>query len=332
VTFIWPTALLLLLLIPLGIAAYRWLGRRQHRGLEAFGVRRSQERPATRAHRIRRAVPAAVIVAGLAVLFVGLARPQGTVALPREEGTVILAFDVSGSMAATDLTPSRIAAARTAAKAFVDRQPPGIAIGVVAFSDAGLTVQGPTTDQATVLAAIGRLTPQKGTSVGQGILASLDAIAVAENGPDYYSAPSAQPSPTPVPSGTHAPAAIVLLSDGENNESPDPMSAAQTAADRGVRIYTVGIGSAAGTTLDLNGYRVHTQLDAATLQGIAQTTGGTYFQASDAASLVSIYGHLDTQLVIRPESIELTSLFAGAGLALLAIGALASLALVGRLP
>jgi Ca-activated chloride channel family protein len=331
-TFIWPAALLLLLLVPLGILGYRWLGRRQRRGLEAFGVRRSPERHVSRAHRLRRALPAAVIVAGLAVLLVGLARPQGTVALPREEGTVILAFDVSGSMAATDLAPSRIAAARTAAKDFVERQPPGVAVGVVAFSDAGLTVQGPTTDQATVLAAIQRLTPQTGTSVGQGILASLDAISLAASGPDYYSAPSAQPSPTPVPSGTHAPAVIVLLSDGENNESPDPMAAAQAAADRGVRIYTVGIGSAAGTTLDLNGYRVHTQLDAATLQGIAQTTGGTYYEASDTAGLVSIYSHLDTQLVVRPESIELTALFAGAGLVLLAVGALVSLAWLGRLP
>jgi Ca-activated chloride channel homolog len=337
VSFIWPPALLLVLLIPLGIILYRSLDRRRRRGIEAFGVRAAETmRPSTGLDRLRQRLPAVLIVAGLAVLVVGLARPQGTVALPREEGTVILAFDVSGSMAATDLTPSRMAAAKAAAKDFVERQPPSIAIGVVAFSDAGLTVQQPTNDQAAVIASIDRLAPQKGTAVGAGILASLDAIAAAEAGPnvDYYSnqSPAPAPSPTPVPAGTHAPAVIVLLSDGENNERPDPMTAAQAAADRGVRVYTVGLGSAAGTTLDLNGYRVHTQLDAATLQQIAQTTGGTYYGATDTASLMSIYDHLDTQLVVRPEQIELTSAFAGIGLALLAVGALASLRWQGLLP
>lgn len=338
-SFIWPSALLLVLLVPVGIVLYRALDRRRRRGIEAFGLRAAEAAPpATGPDRLRQRLPAVLIVAGLAVLVVGLARPQGTVALPREEGTVILAFDVSGSMAATDLSPSRMAAAKAAAKDFVERQPPSIAIGVVAFSDAGLTVQQPTNDQAAVIAAIQRLAPQKGTAVGEGILASLDAIAAAAAGPnvDYYSnqspAPSPSPSPTPVPSGTHAPAVIVLLSDGENNERPDPMAAAQAAADRGVRVYTVGLGSAAGTTLDLNGYRVHTQLDAATLQQIAQTTGGTYYGASDTASLMSVYDHLDTQLVVRPEQIELTSAFAGIGLALLAVGALASLRWQGRLP
>lgn len=336
-SFIWPPALLLVLLVPLGVVLYRRLDRRQRRGLEAFGARATAPAlPSRASERVRGRLPAALIVAGLAVLVVGLARPQGTVALPREEGIVILAMDVSGSMAATDVSPTRIAAAKAAAKDFVERQPPSVAIGVVAFSDAGLTVQQPTNDQAAVIAAIDRLAPKKGTAVGEGILASLDAIAAASTGPnvDYYSnrSPAPVPSPTPVPAGTHAPAAIVLLSDGENNESPDPAAAAQAAADRGVRVYTVGLGSPGGTILDINGFRVHTQLDAASLQQIAQTTGGTYYQASDAASLTSIYDHLDTQLVVRPEEIELTSAFAGIGLALLAVGALGSLAWQGRLP
>ena len=336
-SFLWPPALLLVLLVPVGIALYRALDRRRRRGIEAFGARAAAPPgPASGLTRLRRRLPAVLIVAGLVVLVVGLARPQGTVALPREEGTVILAMDVSGSMAATDISPTRMAAAKAAARAFVEHQPQSIAIGVVAFSDAGLTVQQPTNDQAAVIAAIERLTPQRGTAVGQGIVASLEAIATAEAGPnvDYYSnrSPAPVPSPTPVPAGTHAPAAVVLLSDGENNESPDPAAAAQAAADRGVRVYTVGLGSPGGATLHINGYRVHTQLDAATLQQIAQTTGGTYYQASDAASLTSIYDHLDTQLVVRPEAIELTSAFAGIGLALLAVGALASLAWQGRLP
>jgi Ca-activated chloride channel family protein len=334
-SFIWPQALVLVLLVPLGVLAYRAIDRRRRRRIASFG-RPAGDPVAHRRTPLRRLVGPALILAGMTVLTVAMARPQGVVDVPRQVGTVILAFDVSGSMAATDLTPTRMAAAKAAAKDFVERQPSSVVIGVVAFSDSGATVQQPTNDQATVLAAIDRLTVSKGTSVGSGILASLDAIAVADAGPnvDYYSnrSPAPSPSPTPVPAGTHAPAVIVLLTDGENNESPDPLAAAQQAADRGVRVYTVGIGSAAGTTLDLNGFQVHTQLDAATLQQIAQTTDGTYYSAADTASLRSIYSNLDTHLVVKPEAIELTPLFAGASLLILVAGALSSLVWLGRAP
>jgi Ca-activated chloride channel family protein len=135
-----------------------------------------------------------------------------------------------------------------------------------------------------------------------------------------------------VPAGTHAPAVIVLLSDGENNESPDPLAAAKTAADQGVRIYTVGIGSVAGTTVNLNGFQVHTQLDQATLQGISQVTDGTYYAAADEQQLRSIYDNLDTQLVIQPQMTEITSLLAGLSLLMLLAGAATSLMWLGRLP
>jgi Ca-activated chloride channel family protein len=288
---------------------------------------------------LRSRIPAALIIAGMAVITVAMARPQAVIDLPRVEGTVILAFDVSASMGATDLVPTRMDAAKAAAKDFVARQPDGISIGVVAFSDSGVSVQAATNDQATVIAAIDRLTPERGTSVAQGIIASLNAIAVAEAGPfagNYYSnqspVPTATPTPTPVPSGTHAPAVIVLLSDGENNESPDPIAAAQTAANMGVRIYTVGLGSAAGTTLNLDGFQVFTQLDQATLQQISQTTGGTYYGATDAQQLRSIYDNLNTQLVVQPQETEITSLVAGVGLLMLLAGGLVSLLWLGRLP
>jgi Ca-activated chloride channel homolog len=207
---------------------------------------------------------------------------------------------------------------------------------VVAFSDAGLLAQQPTNDSTSVVAALGRLTPRGGTSVGQGILVSLDAITAEAAGPtaNYYSdgTPPPAPSPTPVPAGTHAPAVIILLTDGENNETPDPLAAARTAADRGVRIFTVGIGTAAGTTLDLDGFRVHTQLYAATLQQIAQVTGGAYYSAGNAQDLRSIYDHLDTQLVIRPQQIELTAVLAGVSVLLLVAGAFASMVWLGRAP
>ncbi len=332
-TFIWPQMLLALLAVPAGLLGYRALEAGRRRRLAAaggFGLV-----PAARPDLAgaRRRVPAALIVLGFVALALALARPQATLALPREEGTVILAFDVSGSMAATDLAPTRLDAARSAAEAFVDRAPSSVAIGVVAFSDSGLSVQQPTADHDSARAAMKRLSPQKGTSVAQGILASLDAISLATRGPDYYTNPSAGPTPqpTPVPAGTHAPAVIVLLTDGENNESPDPLAAAKTAAAQGVRIYTVGLGSPGGATLDLNGFRVHTQLDAAALQQIADLTDGTYFGASSTDDLRAVYDTLDTRLVVAPQSIEVTSLFAGAGVLLLTIGALGSLLWLGRL-
>jgi Ca-activated chloride channel family protein len=285
---------------------------------------------------MRGRVPAALLLAGLVVMTVGLARPQAVVSLPRTEGMVILAFDVSASMSATDLAPTRMEAAKAAARDFVAKEPTSVSIGVVAFSDSGVSVQTPTNDQASVLAAIDRLAPQKGTSVAQGILASLNVIAVAEAGPwvDYYTlaTPAPTPTPTPVPAGTHAPAVIVLLTDGENNESPDPAAAAQTAADRGVRIHTVGIGSAAGTNVNLNGFLVHTQLDEATLQQISQITGGTYYSATDAQQLLAIYDNLDTQVILQPEMTELTAIFAGIGGLMLAAAAVTSLLWLGRLP
>jgi Ca-activated chloride channel family protein len=336
VSFIWPQALVLLVLIPAGVGLYLALDARRRRRTGSSSGLGFAGRGARRPGQLRTLVPAGLILAGLVVMTLALARPQGVIALPREEGTIILAYDVSGSMAADDLKPTRMDAAKAATKAFVERQPAGVVIGVVAFSDGGLSVQAPTSDQNAVLSAIDRLTPQKGTSVGQGILTSLKAIQIAQSGPqiDYYSnrTPDATPAPTPVPAGTHTSAAIVLLTDGENNESPDPIAVAHIAADQGVRIYTVGIGSEAGTTLDLNGFRVHTQLDAATLQQISAVTEGTYYSADNTQDLNAIYGSLDTQLVTKPERIEITAVLAGFAVLLLAAGALGSLAWLGRLP
>jgi Ca-activated chloride channel family protein len=337
-SFIWPPMLLSAALIPIGVLLYRAVDRRRRRLLSVYGGRGPAPGSAGRLIRLRNRVPPALFLCGLVVMSVALARPQAVVALPKEEGTVILAFDVSASMAATDLAPTRMDAAKAAAEDFVARQPSSVTIGVVAFSDSGVSIQTPTSDQGSVIAAIDRLAPQKGTSLASGILASLNVIAIAEAGPyanNYYSnqspAPTAAPTPTPVPPGYHAPAAIVLLTDGENNESPDPLAAAQTAADRGVRIYTVGIGSAAGTTVTVDGFQIHTQLDEATLQQISQVTGGTYYAASDAQQLRSIYDNLDTQLVIQPQMTEVTSLLAGMSLLLLIGGVLTSLLWLGRL-
>jgi Ca-activated chloride channel family protein len=337
-SFAWPAALLLLALVPVGILLDRALERRRRAGLAGAGLTPSPAGPSSLAARLRRRIPQGVLLAGLVLATVALARPQGVVSVPREEGIVILAFDVSGSMAATDLQPTRMDAARAAAKAFVERQPPGVIVGVVAFSDGGVSVQAPTRDQAAVLAAIDRLKPQRGTSLGQGILASLHTIDVALNPPptNYYSNrspdPSPTPAPTPVPAGTHLPAVVVLLSDGENNEQPDPLAAAKAAADQGVRLDTVAIGSAAGSDLVLDGFTVHTQLNQPLLDQLAAATGGDSYHATDTAGLLAVYSTLDTKLVASPEAIELTGLVAGAGVLLLVIGGLLSLRWLGRLP
>jgi Ca-activated chloride channel homolog len=227
-------------------------------------------------------------------------------------------------------------AARAAAKAFVARQPAGVIIGVIAFSDGGVSVQVPTRDQSAVLAAIDRLQPQQGTSLGQGINAAVHTIEVALNPPptDYYSNRSPEPTaaPTPVPAGVYAPAVVVLLSDGENNENPDPLGAAQAAADRGIRIDTVAIGSPAGVDLDLDGFTVHTQLNKDLLDHIAATTGGTSNEAADSASLLKVYDTLDAKLTLKSEPIEVTGLVAGLSLVLLVVGGLLSLRWLGRLP
>lgn len=327
--------LVLLFLVPVFVLLYLRVQRQRQRMIARYGSLGFVQGAAGRKLGIRRHVPPAFFLLSLTILIIALARPQTEVSLPRIEGTVILAFDVSGSMAADDFKPTRIEAAKAAAQDFVERQPPTVQIGVVAFSDSGLSVQIPTYDQGAVLAAINRLAPQRGTSLANGIIASLTAIANnTGQETNYYSnlTPTPAPSPTPVPKGTYTSGAIVLLTDGENNENPDPFAAAQAAADRGVRIYTVGIGSAAGTNLHINGFTVHTQLDEATLQQISQITSGTYYNAETEQDLHEIYDHLNPQLVIKPEKTEVTPLFAGVSIFVLLIGGIISLLWFGRMP
>jgi Ca-activated chloride channel family protein len=252
------------------------------------------------------------------------------------EGIVMLTFDVSGSMAADDLKPTRMEAAKAAARQFVLSQPPTVQVGVVSFSDSGFTVQAPTNEQDVILATIDRLKPERGTSLGNGILMSLEAIARAQkgDGSSYYTDLTLTPMPTatPMPRGTYTSAAIVLLTDGENTTSPDPLEAAQKAADRGVRIHTVGIGSAAGSILKIEGYSIRSQLDEAMLQQISKMTDGTYYNAENEEALLTIYSNLNPQLVIKPEATEITAVLAGLSIVVLLIGAAFSLMWFSRLP
>jgi len=335
-TFLWPGMLFLLIALPALVLIYLLIQRRRKRLAEAYGSMGLTHAGNGGGLAWRRHVPPAFFLLSLTALIVGLARPQAQVSLPRLEGTVILVFDVSGSMTADDIKPTRLEAAKAAAEAFVRAQPLTVQVGVVAFSDSGFSVQAPTNDQASVLAAIQRLAPTRGTSLATGIQVALTAIAdsISPPAPRYYTnlTPAPTPSPTPVPAGTYTPAVIILLTDGENNMNPDPLAAAQAAADRGVRIHTIGLGSAAGATVHVNGFTVHTQLDEALLKQISQVTGGTYYIATDAAELHKIYADLGRQLIVKPQVTEVTSLFAGLGILVLLVGGGFSLLWFGRMP
>jgi Ca-activated chloride channel family protein len=334
-SFLWPTALLFLVMIPVFIYLYLRMRRRRQLITAKYGDLGFVQGGSGQRLGFRRHIPAVLFLIGLTFLLVAVARPQMTVSLPRVEGTVILAFDVSGSMAATDLEPTRMEAAKSAAMTFVQEQPSTVQIGIVAFSDSGFSVQAPTNDQATILATINRLSPERGTSLGNGILESLkttNSDTLAQ--PRLYSnlTPEPTPTPTPVPTGFYTPAVIVLLTDGENNASPDPLAAAQEAANRGMRIYTVGIGSTAGTTLEVEGFMVHTQLNEDLLKQISTLTGGEYFNAENSEELQAIYKNLDPKLVVKPEKTEVTSIFAGISILILLVASTFSLAWFHRIP
>ena len=332
-SFLWPVMFLLLLLLPVFVGLYVVLYRRRQRAAARYS-KLGLVQPTAQKIGLRRHVPAVFFLLALVILVAALARPQAVISVPRVVGTVILAFDVSGSMAANDLKPTRIEAAQAAAQDFVARQPRTVQIGVVAFSDSGVTTQAPTEDRDAILDAIKRLKPERGTSLANGILASMKAIADVNPTTNYYSnrTPAPTPSPTPLPKGTYTSGMIVLLTDGENNEDPEPLKAAQAAADRGIRIYTVGLGSATGADLKLQGFTVHTQLDEDLLKQISTLTGGAYYNAANAEDLRKVYENINTQLVIKPEETEITSLFAGAGILVMLVGAAFSLLWFSRLP
>ncbi len=220
-SFIWPAMLISLLLIPLFIWLYLRQQQRRRQIAANFSSLLPSQGVAGRAKGWRLHLPAALFLVGLAILMLAMARPQTTVSLPRVEGTLILTFDVSGSMAADDLKPTRMEAAKAAAREFIEQQPLNVQIGVVAFSDSGFSVQVPTNDKEAVLASINRLAPARGTSLANGILVSLNTIAAANSvqNQGYYSnlTPAPTQTPTPVPQGVYTPAVIVLLSDGEND-------------------------------------------------------------------------------------------------------------------
>lgn len=342
--FQWVQMLWLLLIVPALSAAYILAQRRRQKYALRYASLSLVKEALGRGPGWRRHIPPIIFLLGLTVMIIALARPSAAVMLPSQQGTVILAFDVSGSMRAEDMKPNRLEAAKVAARAFVEKHPPSVRIGVVAFSDNAAIVQAPTTDRAAIVGAINRLQPQRGTAIGRGILTSLDALAetppqLAAPPPPFpgaryeaLSLPTPTPSPTPLPRGEYAPAIIILLSDGESNVGPRPQEVVQQAEDRGVRVFTVGLGSPAGVVINAGGRSVRVRLDEAVLQQIAERTDGRYFSAGTEEDLKSVYENLSTRLVFRTERTELTAVFTGAAMVLLLMAGTLSLWWFNRLP
>ena len=320
----------LILFLPILALMYTVMVRRRNKLAEQSGFNFNQDVD-KRADK-RRHVPALIFLVGITILLISLARPQARVSLPKYEGTVILVFDVSGSMAADDVQPTRIEAAKSAAYGFVENQPASVQIGVVAFSDGGISVQTPGTDRDITIATIERLVPRRGTSVGNGILVGLNAIAVDAGDPPLLNNNSLSSAEDVIdtPQGWYPSAVIVLFSDGENNEIPDPFIATDLAVDLGVRIYTVGVGSKEGTVITVEGMSIHSQLDEAILMQIAEISGGQYYFAADENELSRIYDDLKPTLSIKPDELELTALFAVLGILLFSIGGVLSFLWFGR--
>jgi Ca-activated chloride channel homolog len=326
-SFIWPQMLGLLLLAPLMVVGYLALVRRRSQRATELAAQGFVPTASGRRFRRLRHLPFALFLAALILLLVAFARPEVSAGLPRMEGTVILAFDVSNSMLAKDLEPTRMDAAKAAAHAFVEKQPDSIKIGVVAFSDGGLVTQQPTNVRADVLAAIDRLSPLGATSLGHGIFTSLNAIAGHPIGLDENALAG---NVDQVDIG-YLGSAVILLSDGENTSDPDPIKVAELAAVAGVRIYPIGIGDPAGTVVEIDGFSVATALDEELLTRIAEVTGGTYFHAEDGASLTDIYDSLDLRLTSEAETTEATGFVTGISIVLLVMAGALSLAWFGRL-
>ncbi len=286
-----------------------------------------------------RRIPAALLVLGLLVLGVGAARPQTTEAVSSSSNTIMLALDVSGSMCATDVAPNRITAAEKAASNFIKAQPHGTRMGLVAFSSVAAEIVAPTSDSDKLLTAMKTLTTSRGTAIGEGILTSIDAIASVDP-----SVPPTGAKVTKSPGSGYAAATIVLLTDGANNAGVDPQTAAQQAADRGIRVYTIGFGTTSPSQLVCDssqlggggafgngggggfGYGGGRDgagnpfiIDEAALQQVAATTGGKYYRAVDASQLDSALKGLPTSVTVAHKHEDIADVFAGIGGLLIAL-------------
>ncbi len=345
-TFLWPGMLWLLMVVPPLVGLYVLLLRRKKKAALRYASLSLLKEAMGAGQRFRRHVPPLLFLLGLTTLIAAVARPAAIVTLPTQQQTIILAMDVSGSMRATDVEPNRLVAAQQAAKAFVADLPRSVRVGVVSFAGTAAVVQPPTHSREDILAAIDRFQAQRGTAIGSGIILSLATI-FPEAGIDVSDAIYGRNAPrslplepgrtpekkefTPVPPGSYTSAAIVLLTDGQRTTGPDSVEAARMAADRGVRVFTVGVGTPKGAVIGFEGWSFHARLDEDTLKAIADLTRGEYARAGTATDLKKIYRGLSARLVFEKRQTEVTALFSAAAAALILLSALLSLLWFNRI-
>ncbi len=340
-TLLWPDWLWSLLLLPLLVLLYlRLLARRKKNSVRLASVAIVRDAlgkgPGWRRH-----VPPLLLLTALALLLLATARPVVKLKLPARDQTIILAMDVSGSMRATDVKPNRMVAAQEAAKAFVAGLPRHVRVGVVSFAGTAAVVQAPTVSREDVVAAIDRFQMQRATAIGSGLILSL-ATLFPDEGIDLSQITGARAMPAspdekkekkpfvPVEPGSYGSAAVILLTDGQRTTGPDPMEAAKMAAEHGVKVFTVGIGTKAGETIGFEGWSMRVRLDEDTLKAIASTTRANYFYAGTAEDLKQVYQGLSSRLVVETKETEVSALFAAAGALLVVLAAGLSVWWFGR--
>jgi Ca-activated chloride channel family protein len=329
--FLWPDFLWLLLAAPLLVLLYLWLLKRKKKMAVRFASLSIVKEAMGPGQSWRRHLPPALFLLALVAMLLAAARPTAVVTLPSQQQTIILAMDVSGSMRATDVQPSRLEAAQAAAKAFLAELPRHVKVGIVAFAGSAQVAQGPTTNREDLVTAIDRFQLQRATATGNAIVISL-ATLFPDQGIELAALQGGRDRPrgfaidgekkekkefTPVAPGSYNSAAIIMLTDGQRTTGVDPLDAAKLAADRGVRVYTVGIGTVDGETIGFEGWSMRVRLDEDTLKQIAQKTSAEYFYAGTAQDLKKVYNTLSSKLTVEKKETEISGLFAlvAAGLA-----------------
>lgn len=337
-SFEWPEALWLLALLPALVGFYVYLLRRKKKQALRYSSLALVKAALGAGPSWRRHVPPALLLVALAAMIVAVARPMALVTLPSNNETVILAMDVSGSMRATDVEPNRLAAAQAAAKQFIAEVPSSVKVGIVAFAGTATVAQAPTRNKEDLYGAIDRFQLQRATAIGSAIIVSM-ATLFPDGGYDVasftYERQSQRSPPKsnfrPMPPGSYASAVIILLTDGQRTAGPDSLEAAKLAADRGVRIYTVGVGTAKGSIVGIEGWSMRVRLDEDTLKKISDLTRGEYFYAGSAPDLKKVYQHLNSRFVLETKKTEVGALFTAAAGALVLLAAGLSLLWFSRI-
>ena len=322
VNFLWPEFLWLLMALPLLVVWYLWLLKRRRKVAASFSSLSIIKQAAAGQAAWRRHVPPALFLIALAAMLFAASRPMAVISLPSNQKTIILAMDVSGSMRATDIQPTRFVAAQVAAKKFLEALPREVKVGIVAFAGSAQVAQYPTVNREDLVQAIDRFQMQRATATGNAIVISLatifpDAgITLEQMGaPRLAARPINEPPKevkehTPVPPGSYNSAAIIMLTDGQRTTGVDPLEAAKMAADRGVRVYTVGIGTVDGETIGFEGWSMRVRLDETTLKAVANKTAADYFYAGSATDLTKVYEKLSSRISTETKETEISGLLA----------------------